>query len=73
MKDIIKFVLSGVLGGLVVVLGLSAFPQALSLGAQSNFSGPINSTNGYQVAGVQVIDADQTIGTTVNGVINTTS
>lgn len=47
---------NGALVGLVIVFGLLAFRSQNPLGAQSNFSGPINSAAGYQESGTEVID-----------------
>lgn len=45
--------------GLVVVFGYLAFQsQAVRLGAQSNFSGPINSAAGYQESGTEIINTN---------------
>lgn len=52
--------------GLVLVLGLVVYyqPQA-PLGAQSNFSGPVNSASGYQESGTEIIN---TSGVYIGGV-----
>lgn len=50
--------LSVFLVGLVVGLGLSQFQSLSPLGAQSNFSGPLNSLAGYQESGTEVIDTN---------------
>jgi len=50
---------NGLLVGLMIVLGfLAVQSQALPLGAQSNFSGPLNSAAGYQESGTEVINTD---------------
>ena len=59
----------GLLAGLVVVLGVLLFQsQGLSFGAQSNFSGPVNSGAGYHESGTTVIDTN---GAWVNTVSST--
>lgn len=59
----------GFLVGLVIVLGLIAFRSpVLNLGAQSNFSGPLNSLAGFQESGTNIVDTN---GAWVNTVSST--
>ena len=59
MKNILSLVIALLLG-LVVGLSVSLLrPQALPLGGQTNFSGPVNSDAGYQESGVEFIDTSR--------------
>lgn len=62
--------LNGVLVVLVIVLGFIAYRSQSPLGAQSNFSGPINSLGGFQESGTFVIADDGSVSSTV-GRLNT--
>lgn len=59
MKECTKSLLAALIGGLVVsLIFLFASPRSIPLGAQSNFSGPLNSAAGYQESGTEIINTN---------------
>ena len=57
--------------GLVIVLGFIAFQsQSSILGAQSNFSGPLNSLAGFQESGTAIVDTN---GNWVNAILTSST
>src|SRR3990167_6625634 len=69
MNKISQFVDIGFKVGLVVVLGLFLQSQGFSLGAQSNWSGPINSGAGFMESGTEIINTSGAF----TGVVSSTS
>ena len=75
MNKVILWI-NGALVVLVIVLGFIAYRSQSPLGAQSNFSGPLNSAAGYQESGTTIIDTDRNftvVALNASGAVNASS